>query len=192
MKTKVTLLKAATKIFAKSGFDQTSIDDIVQCAGVAKGTFYYHYKSKDEVFLDIIAGGIDDLTAKMAESAAMIDDPQEKFEAIINSQFDFFITNKDFCKLFISDIWRLESKWKQKYVTRRDQYVKSLIETIELGQKANIFKSDLNPSICAVGIFGYIATSSLDMNIDRRKDAFKVRSQAISLLTSSILLYKPY
>lgn len=51
--TKQDIFSAAAKFFVERGFDETSVDDIAEAADVAKGTFYYHFKSKDDVLLGL-------------------------------------------------------------------------------------------------------------------------------------------
>ena len=51
------ILDAAVRLFEEKGYDDTAVSDIVKKVGVAQGTFYYHFKSKEEVldaFLDDI------------------------------------------------------------------------------------------------------------------------------------------
>lgn len=43
------ILNAAMELFASKGYEQTSVSDIVKKIGVAQGTFYYYFKSKEEV-----------------------------------------------------------------------------------------------------------------------------------------------
>ena len=51
------ILDAAEKLFAAKGFDNTSTGDILDAVGIARGTLYYHFKSKEE-FLDGVIGRI--------------------------------------------------------------------------------------------------------------------------------------
>ncbi len=53
-RTKKQLLNAAIDLFEAVGFQKTRISDIVARAGVAQGTFYLYYRSKEEIFLDVI------------------------------------------------------------------------------------------------------------------------------------------
>jgi AcrR family transcriptional regulator len=81
------ILQAASELFQEIGYESTSVDSIVRSAGIAKGTFYYYFKSKDEV----LAALAQQLCAEMvARSQIIADDPQlgaiEKFCAIIASQ----------------------------------------------------------------------------------------------------------
>jgi len=43
------LMKAALSLFETEGYNNTSVDSIVNAAGVAKGTFYYYFKSKESI-----------------------------------------------------------------------------------------------------------------------------------------------
>ncbi|NJE13628.1 TetR/AcrR family transcriptional regulator [Thermococcus sp. LS2] len=49
MDTREKILKAARELFAEKGYDKTTVDEIVERAGVAKGTFYNYFKSKEEL-----------------------------------------------------------------------------------------------------------------------------------------------
>ena len=53
-KTKEAIYNASIDIFSRCGYTGASMDDIAVSAGVAKGTLYYHFKSKEELFLSLI------------------------------------------------------------------------------------------------------------------------------------------
>ncbi len=52
-KTREKLVRSAMELFAKKGFDKTTVDEIVAKAGVAKGTFYLYFKSKDDLIKEL-------------------------------------------------------------------------------------------------------------------------------------------
>ena len=51
---KIEILNAALELFLRKGFEETSVHDIVNKIGVAQGTFYYYFKSKEDVVDSII------------------------------------------------------------------------------------------------------------------------------------------
>ncbi|MEK3888807.1 TetR/AcrR family transcriptional regulator [Bacillus sp. FSL K6-3431] len=55
------LLYIALELFATKGYHQTKVSDIVKQAGVAQGTFYWHFKSKEEIALEIVEKGKENL-----------------------------------------------------------------------------------------------------------------------------------
>ena len=60
------ILDAAEKMFAMKGFDNTSTGDILDAVGIARGTLYYHFKSKEE----ILAHGILELREQLGKLKA--------------------------------------------------------------------------------------------------------------------------
>ena len=62
------ILDAAERLFAAKGFDNTSTGDILDTVGIARGTLYYHFKSKE----DILDGVIQRLTDRLMQDAGAI------------------------------------------------------------------------------------------------------------------------
>lgn len=69
--TRQEILAAAKELFQKKGFEETSIDDIVLAADLAKGTFYYHFQSKEELLVAlqeaVLAKSIESVRDKLAK-----------------------------------------------------------------------------------------------------------------------------
>jgi AcrR family transcriptional regulator len=63
--TKQGLINAAVDLFVAKGYDETTIDDIAAAADVAKVTFYYYFKSKEEIVLAIKENGAEELLGRM-------------------------------------------------------------------------------------------------------------------------------
>lgn len=64
------LVNAARKLFAQKGFAATSIEDIVQAAGVTRGAMYHHFQSKEELFEAVFEREEKLLTQRIIEAAA--------------------------------------------------------------------------------------------------------------------------
>jgi len=77
------ILDAARKVFARKGFEGGSVDEIAAAAGLAKGTIYLYFKSKEEVYRALLAQGME---AVKAGTLARIDEAptvHKKIEAFI-------------------------------------------------------------------------------------------------------------
>jgi AcrR family transcriptional regulator len=82
------IMDAAEEIFSDKGFDHTAVSDIVKKVGVAQGTFYYHFSTKDEVLNAVIERFIDRFEKRLTDLAmdpAL--DPKEKIQLMINMTF---------------------------------------------------------------------------------------------------------
>jgi AcrR family transcriptional regulator len=84
------LIKLAYELFIKEGYDNVSVDEIITKANIAKGTFYYYFKSKEEMLGQVV----EDMTKrKITAAEKYLDEPvpiEEKFFSIITS-----LTKKD-------------------------------------------------------------------------------------------------
>ncbi len=87
-KTRVELLEAAERVIAQKGYHSTRIADIASEADVGLGTFYLHFKTKNEIFIELIDYGADKLREELIQAKAGIEDPAEKLRITINTILD--------------------------------------------------------------------------------------------------------
>jgi AcrR family transcriptional regulator len=67
------ILQAALACFARQGYDATGVAEICRCAGVSKGAFYYHFPSKQALFLELMDCWLVGLDAQLAAASAEAD-----------------------------------------------------------------------------------------------------------------------
>ncbi|AEJ41123.1 TetR family transcriptional regulator [Sulfobacillus acidophilus TPY] len=106
-KTRDLILAAALKEFAESGFDRTTMDAIAVRAGVAKGSIYYHFPSKDELWGALFhsrAGRLAELTR------AVTGDDGADLVGVLRAWVDYFWAERDFLELLLSEAWRNQER----------------------------------------------------------------------------------
>ena len=79
------LIRIAYRKFLEKGYEQTSVDEIIEEAGVAKGTFYYHFPSKEATLEAVIDMMITEEVGRAREAAAAPVPVPEKIVAVIGS-----------------------------------------------------------------------------------------------------------
>ena len=104
-KTKRDIFQSAIKIFSTNGYDGATMDEISASAGVAKGTVYYYFKSKDEVFRYIIIEGVTLLREQIESIIAGKGDYTYKLRELTKDQLKLVYENKDLFKVIISQAW---------------------------------------------------------------------------------------
>ncbi len=98
------LLEAARRLFAEQGFHATTVEDIAAAAGVAKGTVYLYYKSKHDVYWAALERGITELLHEIQTRLEAEAAPEDKVRAFIAIKIRYFETNRDFFRIYFSEL----------------------------------------------------------------------------------------
>ncbi len=138
---RIELINAAECLFIEKGFDQTLISDIVKRLGVAQGTFYYYFKSKDEILNAILEIKWEQLTEQISKILDTVTGPLQKlqtlFEMLFNSENDM-IEASSFKMIEDKTILK---RFHQQFDEARIKKLKPLILSIvNEGIKEKIFK----------------------------------------------------
>jgi AcrR family transcriptional regulator len=83
------LLAASDELFYRDGVHTTGIDAIIERAGVAKGSLYYNFASKDELVAAYLRGQHETWRTKVEDMQAAVDDPGEKILVIFDAIADY-------------------------------------------------------------------------------------------------------
>ena len=94
------IFDAAIKCFNKTGYYETSIDKIAERAGISKGGIYYHFKSKDELFIKLFTYRCDKYLAQVRTDIQRIEDPEKRLEQFIEKTGELSKKNEDFIRFF--------------------------------------------------------------------------------------------
>jgi TetR/AcrR family fatty acid metabolism transcriptional regulator len=103
------ILEAARKVFAQKGFHEAKVDDIAEAAGVAKGTVYLYYASKRDVYFAALKFGISQMYALLVDELKRVSTPEEKLKALIATKLAYFDENRDFFKIYYSELGNIPS-----------------------------------------------------------------------------------
>jgi len=121
LKTKNNLLISAIDVFIEKGYHKTKISDIVAKAEVGQGTFYRNFKSKREVFEEILKKMIEELISEFSEGFLNINDMPHSFEDYKKSSMSAFVKiipiikkNKKTMILFFRDAPTIDNEFKQE------------------------------------------------------------------------------
>ena len=93
---------SARRLFARAGFEATSVDDIAAHAGVTKGAFYHYFDSKERVFEEILEAVQSELAARVREAAAKASSPRDGLDRGIR-QFFVDCAERDVRQILLTD-----------------------------------------------------------------------------------------
>ena len=98
------LLEAARTVFAKKGFHGATVDEIAAAAGVAKGTVYLYYRSKQDVYWGALEHGITELHNQIRTRLAQEETPEKKVREFIAIKVHYFEANREFFRIYFSEL----------------------------------------------------------------------------------------
>src|SRR5436190_18133424 len=101
------ILEAARKVFANKGFHDATVDDVANAAGLAKGTVYLYYRSKQDVYLAALRFGISQMYAALVEEVKKAATTDAKLKSLIAAKLAYFDENRDFFKIYNSELARI-------------------------------------------------------------------------------------
>lgn len=156
---------AAAKLFGEKGFERTSLDEVAEKAGVAKGTIFYHFQSKDRLFSELIKEGIYALTKKVDEASKMNIVMTDKIELIIEFHFAFFKEHRDICLMLLGQMGDFQKKWKNNVELIRGSYLKSMEEIINEAKKENVISPKIETESLIITLFSLLAVAGIDWAI---------------------------
>jgi len=98
------IIEAAVKVFAENGYHQSKISKIAEVAGVATGSVYLYYKSKEDIVLKIFDQLWLKLSKELEQTIQRTDlDPVTKLDSIIDILFDSFTVNPALAIVFVNE-----------------------------------------------------------------------------------------
>ncbi|MGL4773355.1 MAG: TetR/AcrR family transcriptional regulator [Clostridium sp.] len=109
-KTKRTIFDAAIKVFSKFGYVGATMDLIMAEGNVAKGTIYYNFKNKEDLFHFVIREGINLINEEIYNETKDIQDPYERMKVSSKVQLKYVYENKDLFKVILSEIWGTDER----------------------------------------------------------------------------------
>lgn len=134
------LAERAFMLFGERGFDDVTIDEIAAQAGVTKGSFYSHYKSKREIVLAACQHYYRIYQNRVHTVIATLTDPVERLRAVVETSVRACVIDRS-VRVFTTEIFALSLKddqvragWLQFYDSVRELYVGLLTAAKTAGQ----------------------------------------------------------
>lgn len=179
------LLDIATDLFIRNGIDETTIDDIVAHAGIAKGTFYHHYESKAALLLAIKVAVMGDFEAHVEASLAAetSDDPVVRLETWVRATCEAYaliISRQDIA--FASDGFR--------WTPRNQKHLENLVAMLRQGNRRgcwhveDLYKTAIFIEKGLLGVMDDLVLTGGNLQ-DVHRDVVKLVCQTVTLQPKS-------
>jgi len=173
------LLRAAIDTFAARGFFNAQVADVARAAGVAAGTVYLYFRSKDDLLTSIFERTMKEVIAEGRASIAGIDGPVERLRTIARLHLDRLGRDRPLAVVFQVEL-RQSTKFMERFsATQLREYLGIIRDIVADGQARQVFRRDVNPTLAAKLIFGAIDEMATNWILSRRRYALAADSDAI-------------
>jgi TetR/AcrR family fatty acid metabolism transcriptional regulator len=170
------ILKAATQVFARRGFFQAQVADVARAAGIAAGTVYLYFRSKDELLVSIFERTMRETLAEGEATIGEVKDPQERLRRIARLHLERMGRDRDLAVVFQVEL-RQSTKFMERFSsTYLRDYLGIIRDTFAEGQRIGAFRPDFNPTIAAKALFGALDEMATNWILTQR--SYPLASQA--------------
>jgi AcrR family transcriptional regulator len=178
------ILEAAEKVFSDKGFHDAKVSKIAEIAGVSVGTIYRFYKSKEELYGEVIKKKLVEMEKEVEESIKG-KEPLEALKSYISTVVDFFSREQDFFEIFMMEMgssFILDTERFNLWNWYRS-YVEKLSKIIEDGIEKGVFRK-FNPK----GVFLLISGALANIDYFRLKGFLKMDPEEMKNTVQEIVL----
>jgi AcrR family transcriptional regulator len=126
-----TILKVAETLFSRFGFVKTTVDEIAKLARIGKGTVYHYFRSKEQVFAEVVKKESDTLQEKVYLALVAEHTPQAKITAFVKTRLRHLKDMTNYYSALTNDYlehYAFIEKIRREHLEREIQTVKDILD----------------------------------------------------------------
>jgi AcrR family transcriptional regulator len=124
------LLAISARLFARGGFEATSMRDIAGEAGMLAGSMYYHFSSKNELIAAVYEAGVAEIGAAVDRAVSQARIPWTRLEGACVAHLESLLADRAHAAVMTADLSRLDPKLRRRLVVMRDGYERRFGELV--------------------------------------------------------------
>ena len=173
------LLRAAIDTFAARGFFNAQVADVARAAGVAAGTVYLYFRSKDDLLISIFERTMREAIADGRQSVGALSDPVERLREIARLHLGRLGRDRALAVVFQVEL-RQSTKFMERFSsTQLREYLGIIRNVIADGQARQVFRAGISPTLSAKLFFGALDEMATNWILSRRKYSLAAEADAI-------------
>lgn len=153
------IIAAAINVFSENGYHRASMDEIALNAQVAKGTLYYHFPGKAQLFKTIVMDGFQEISDRIRSVMESDLSLEEQIQHIIRHNLDLFLESRGFAHIVFNELSNgIDQDVLGELKGLKEGYIDFLAGVLEEGCKDGVL-CPVNCSLAAAGIVGLLDSS---------------------------------
>lgn len=161
--------RAAVKVFAQRGFFNAQVADVARAAGVAAGTVYLYFRSKDEILTSIFERTTKEGISESRLALEGITDPVERLRCLARLHLQRLGRDRDLAVVFQLELRQSTKFMEQLSTSQLRTYLGQLRDAIASGQASGVFATQINPTLAAKALFGALDEMATNWILSTRR-----------------------
>lgn len=152
--TRKKIAKAAVEQFYANGYVRTTVAEIVSAAGVTKGAFYHHFRSKSDVLATVQSERLSHQVARFEDAIGAHDSGTDQLRSLIAMIIQYAVEERAALMVWSRDGGHLDADQRARIFALRNRLEAILAEVVSDGANRGEFNSPTHPKLVAFGIIG--------------------------------------
>jgi AcrR family transcriptional regulator len=163
------IIEAGLKLFANESYQAVTMDRVAEAAGVAKGTLYLYFQSKEDLYLGILTEGMESMARNYQASVDPRADVKVRLRRAITLSIEFYNQRRDLLRLMMTEEPRMPEARNRLREEWRDRGVRFFNSLIEEGVQSGAFRA-VDARLATFAILGSIRSVMLFYGVQRAVD----------------------
>jgi AcrR family transcriptional regulator len=151
------VFEASMAVFAEHGFEVARMEQVAELAGVARGTLYYHFRTKADLFHFALHHGMELHARYVRDRVELAHGPRERLDALIDAYVDFYVEHASFTRVAILETARLRTDHDVGPAAVLGDLVAVTAGVLTEARQAGLLK-ELDPDICLSAFLGLVSS----------------------------------
>jgi TetR/AcrR family transcriptional repressor of nem operon len=163
-------VEVAAELFRKNGFHNTSLTQILKDAGITKGGFYFHFKSKEKLgdaVIDYMKDfWVHNVLDEVAKEKGALRRIERMFEIMTDTHENNIFHGCALLAVLTAEMMEVEQHFSERLRKIYADWKASIVEILEQGKREGLFKEQVNPDSLALLIIGSLQGTTMMAHLD--------------------------
>jgi AcrR family transcriptional regulator len=181
---KAAIFNCGKELFSSKGYKDTNVSDITKMAGIAVGTFYKYYVSKDQLFMAIYLDENEQLKRSLMEAVDPNDDPVKYMKELLQLNFKGMIANPILKEWYNRDLFsKLEKDFYEQEGYKKNEFMNNVaIELIKKWKTDGKMRDDID-----YGLIHAIFTAIFYIDFHKKEIGIQYFPQLIDYIVEFVM-----
>jgi AcrR family transcriptional regulator len=137
------LIAAASRLFKEQGYERTTVRDLAQAVGMQSGSLFYHFRTKEEMLVAVMAAGIGELTDRLEDALAEAKTPLDRLKTLFRVHLQTLLgDDKGALSVLLYEWPSLSDKARAELIKLRNGYEKDWQDVLDEAATAGLVHKD--------------------------------------------------